>query len=130
MRSDYTGNLTFSDSDFKKIVEDEICLKFYFYGRANLGETYNGLTLATIRTILIDERMSGYDYCVVFAHEAIHLKHFIGNERYVAFETFKFLYESKKLHDVGCYYGIRQMHGFYTGEYDVYDLIIDYLTKD
>lgn len=120
----------FSDEEFREIIEDETGLSFYIYFERNLGDEYSGLTLSTIRTIIVDERVKGYDYCEVFMHEAIHLTHFTGNERYVSFNTFKYLYESEKLHDVGVRYGIRQIHGYYNGEYDVYDLIIDYLTKE
>lgn len=105
-------------------------LSMYIYCESRLGELYKGITSPIFRTIIIDEELKGYDYCETFAHEAIHLKYIVDNERYVCFETFKYLYENDKLHDVGVWYGYNQItRGHTLVEYDISDLVIDYLTN-
>lgn len=113
---------------YKEFVEKDMGVKFYIYGEKELGK-YNGKTFVTIRLILIDNTIDGYEYCTTFAHEIIHLTHFVANERYVCYETFKYLYESEELHEVGVWYGCRQIYGYYSGEYNISDLIVNYLTN-
>jgi hypothetical protein len=113
---------------YKEFVEDDMGVKFYFYGERKLDK-HNGLTFATIRLIVVDNTIDGYEYCVTFAHECIHLKQFVSDERYVCYETFKYLYESEELHEVGVWYGYRQLYGCYNGEYNIEDLVVNYLTN-
>lgn len=132
LRQDYDYDAGVKSKQFyRDAIEKDLGVKFYIYGETDLGSKYNGLTIPTIRTILIHDDVTGEDYCIVFAHESIHLTQFISNERYVCFETFKYLYESKieELHNAGVRFGLKQIQGVYSGEYDVYDLIVDYLTK-
>lgn len=114
--------------EYRSFIEKDLGVNFYIYSEKNLYD-YAGKTYPLIRLIIIDESISGYKYCETFVHEAIHLKEFIGQEDYVCFETFKYLYESEELHSVGVWYGISQIYGFYNGEYDVSHLIVDYLTN-
>lgn len=115
--------------EYRNFIEQDIGLKFYIYVEKNINSEYVGITYATIRTIIIDKNVFGYEYCVTFAHEAIHLKQFIGQENYVCFETFKYLYESEKLHSVGVWYGIKQLEGYYNGDYNISGEIVNYLTQ-
>lgn len=133
LQKDYNENCNILDkSKCREIVEEELNLKCYIYGETDLGDKYNGLTFASIRTILLDDSLSREEYCIVFVHETIHLTEFIADERYVCFATFKYLYEHEceEMHNIGVVYGIQQLRGMYSGEYDIYDLIVDYLTKN
>ena len=113
---------------YRNKVEKDLGLNFYFYKERKLSE-YGGVTFPTIRLIVLDTDVSGYEYCVVFAHETIHLTQFIADERHVCYETFKYLYESEELHEVGAWYGYRQLYGYYNGEYNIEDLVVNYLTN-
>ena len=81
------------------------------------------------RVIVIDSEISGYKYCETFVHEALHLKKFSGNETYISFETFRYMYETKELKNVAVCYGLEQIYGEFYEEYNVAHLIVDYLTK-
>lgn len=118
-----------SKPEYKEIIEEENDLSCYFYGEKILRDDYNGLTFGTIRLILVDERLQGFEYAVVFTHETVHLTQMIGNERYVCFETFKYLYENENeaLHKAGVWYGLKQLEFKYSQEYQCEDMIIKYM---
>ena len=127
----YNGNnKALSNSSYKKTLEQELNPQLYIYKEKNAHKQYAGLTLPIIRTIIIDSEIDGYDYCLTLTHEIMHLNHFIANERYICFETFKFLYENEKLHDVGVWYAYKQLTVIYSKDYYIADLVIDYLTKN
>lgn len=132
LQSEYeeTG-ITRTNKEYRKFVEQELNLKVYFYCEKDL-KYHDGLMLVAIRTMIIDESLSGYDYCLNFVHEAMHLKRFAKQENYICFETFKYLYESKdkELHNFGVKYAIEQLQGDCLPEDDVSHLIVNYLTKD
>jgi hypothetical protein len=113
---------------YREKIEQDLELKFYFYKERDI-ERYNGLAYATIRTIVIDEELDGYGYCKTFAHEVMHLKLFIQQEDYVCYETFKYLYESEELHNVGVWYGLQQLRGCYSGKYNISGHVVNYLTN-
>lgn len=113
---------------YKSFVEDDIGLRFYIYAEKSLKKG-SGFTFPTIRTIVVDKSLTGYQYCLTFTHEVMHLKHFIKQETYVCYETFKYLYESEELHNVGVWYGLKQLSGDYSGEYNVCGHIVNYLTN-
>lgn len=113
---------------YKETIEKELGLKHYIYAETKLSK-YSGLTFPTIRTIIIDEEIHGYDYCSVMAHEAIHLKEFVKSENYVTWKTFLYLYESEELHNVGVWFALRQIYQYYDGEYNISDLVVYYLTN-
>ena len=131
LQNEYYDNsiISLEDERYKDIVESELKPKFYIYLEKDLKTKYTGLTLPVIRTIIIDDNVQGYEYCITFAHEVIHLNEFTLNERYVCYKTFVYLYESEKLHDVGVWYANKQLYGYYGGEYNIADLIVDYLTN-
>lgn len=112
---------------YKNFIEKDLKLRAYIYHEKELQD-YNGLTFPTIRLIILDSRLVGYNYCVTFVHETIHLTEFIKQENYVTWKTFKYLYESEELHNVGVWFAERQILGYYKGEYNVSDLIVNYLT--
>jgi hypothetical protein len=114
---------------YKNFIEKDLGLKAYIYSENEL-EHHSGLTYPTIRLIVMDNRLGGYSYCTTFVHEAIHLTEFIQQEDYVTWRTFKYLYESEELHNVGVWFAERQILGYYQGEYNVADFIVDYLTKE
>lgn len=125
---EYSDTCNKPKSYYKQFVEKDMEVKAYFYSERKLNK-YNGLIFATIRLIVIDNTIDGYEYCTTFTHEVIHLTHFVANERYVCYETFKYLYESEELHEVGVWYGCRQIYGYYSGDYNISDLIVNYLTN-
>ena len=114
--------------EFRAIIEKDFGLKFYIYKERNLNN-YSGKCLLEFRTIIIHQDAEGYAYARTFTHESIHLKEYIGDERYVCFKVFTYLYEHKQLHDVGVWYGKQQLTGKFSEERDVSDLIINYLTN-
>ena len=130
LQNSYTkGHEPKTKEDYRKFVETDLGLHLYFYSEKNMAD-YAGKTYPLIRLIIIDTDADGYKYCETFVHEAIHLKEFIGQEDYVSFQTFKYLYESEELHNVGVWYGLCQIYGQYAGEYNVSHLIVDYLTNN
>lgn len=114
--------------EYRKFIESDMGVHFYIYTEKDMVD-YAGKIYPLARLIIIDTDTDGYKYCETFAHEAIHLKEFIGQEDYVTFQTFKYLYESEELHNVGVWYGLSQVYGCYSGEYNVSHLIVDYLTN-
>ena len=119
----------FNDSQYKEYVEKDLGLSFYIYKEKDLGNKFNGKAYPTIRTIFLHEELTGYEYCEVFVHEAIHIKRCIKNEKYVCYETFKYLYEDEVLHHVGVAYAWKQMNTSYSWDYNIQTQVIYYLTN-
>lgn len=119
-----------SNEEYRKFVEDDLGLHFYIYSEKDIGGEHDGRIYPLARWIVINTEADGYRYCMAFVHEAIHLKEFIGQADYVCFETFKYLYESEELHNVGVWYGLSQIYGFYSDEYDISQHIVSYLTNN
>lgn len=115
--------------EYKRIIEEQLGLSMYFYTEKDLENTIEGITHILIRLITIDSTIEGYEYCLAFAHEALHLKTYSKNETYICIETFKFLYENEELHNVGVWYARQQLMGLYIGEYDIKSYIINYITE-
>lgn len=113
---------------YKSFLEKDLNMHLYFYAEKELSG-YNGLCYPNIRLILIDVDLVGYQYCCTLVHEMMHLKKIRVQENYICFETFKYLYESEELHNIGVWYGIRQLNGLYSGEYNIRYQIVDYLTN-
>ena len=116
---------------YRNMIEDQAKFGPYLYLETHMDDN-SGLAILMLRTIVIDKDITNVEtYCMVFAHEVMHFKTFHGNETYVSFETFKFLYESDDpyLHNVGVKYGLQQLYGYYGGEYDCHNYIINYLVK-
>ena len=109
-------------------IEQDFNFKFYFYKERNI-EGCDGLTYFTIRTIVIEKDLNEYQYCKTFAHEVLHLKLFIQQEDFICYETFKYLYESEELHNVGVWYGLQQLRGCYSGKYNISGHVVNYLTN-
>ena len=101
-----------SESYYRNFLEKDLGVGLYFYKEINTSK-YNGICYPMIRLIVIDVDITGYQYCLTLTHEFMHLKKFILQDNYTCFETFKYLYESKELHNIGVWYGRRQLSGFY-----------------
>lgn len=132
LKSEYEeAETTRTNKEYRSLVEQELNFKAYFYCEKDL-KYHDGLMLVAIRTMIIDESLSGYDYCLTFVHEAMHLKRFAKQENYICFETFKYLYESKdrELHNFGVKYAIEQLQGDCLPEDDCHQQIIRYLRQD
>lgn len=119
--------LTKTKEELRKFIAKDLGLKCYFYKEKSMEDA--GKVYVAIRLILIDKDISGFEYAEIFAHEVIELKSFVWSESWVCFETFKYLYESEELHNVGVRYGQKQLQGCYYGEYNIADLIVNYLTN-
>lgn len=128
LESSYTTPNPKTKEEYRNFIECDLGIKFYIYTEKDMVG-YAGKTYPLARLIIIDTDADGYKYCITFVHEAIHLKEFIGQEDYVSFQTFKYLYESEELHNVGVWYGLSQVYGCYSGEYNVSHLIVNYLTN-
>lgn len=126
--SEECEELTKTDDELRDVIAKGLGLKFYFYNEKSI-EDYAGKTYVTIRLILMDIDANGFEYAQVFTHEVMHLKKMVADEKWVCFETFKYLYEHKELHNVGVWYGQKQLQGCYGGEYNIADLIVNYLTN-
>lgn len=129
---DYTDDFMLTKKEYKELIDKDTKLFLYFYKEKIIDGTCCGKTYPTIRLIVLDKRLSEYEYCVVYAHESIHLSKMIMDERYVSFETFKYLINSDNpyLKMAGKWYGIEQLHYKYHNEYSCVDLIIEYIENN
>jgi hypothetical protein len=117
-----------SKKEYREFIAKDLGIGLYFYSEKKMVGYY-GKTYPIARVIVIDSEISGYKYCETFVHEALHLKKFSGNETYISFETFRYMYETKELKNVAVCYGLEQIYGEFYEEYNVAHLIVDYLTK-
>ena len=131
LRQDINKNhCTMSKDEFREFVEDDLGVHFYIYKERDFKGKYVGKTYHPIRTIVLDKNLEDYTYFVQFVHELMHLKTYVAQEDYICFETFKYLYESEELHDVGVWYALRKLNGFQgSGEYCIDYHIVNYLTN-
>lgn len=115
--------------EYREQLENKLNFQNYIYFECN--SSFNGWQNVIIPTIIINENLSEYDYCRTLTHEMMHFKKFSANEKYISFETFKYLYENEceYLHNVGVLYGLNKIYGSHSGEYDVSGLIVNYLTN-
>lgn len=127
--SEKIEDLNKSKKEIRQIISKDIKSRFYIYDEKKMKDMA-GKTFPTIRLIVLEPNVSGLEYVVVFTHELMHLKYLCGDEAFVCFETFKYLYESEEFHSAGIWYGQEQLQGHYYGNYNISNLIIDYLTKN
>ena len=120
-----------TNEDYRKIVEKDFGCGFYIYSEKDIEKGYNGKCYAFIRLIQIDDKASGFNYLTSFAHEMIHLTEFIKDEQYVAWKTFKYLYEhdDPEFHSFGVRMGIYVFYNFYPEEYNCTAQIIEYFVR-
>ena len=130
---EYDENLPpLTKKEYRQKISAEMKLGPYLCLEVDLPGCYGGYSVVILRTILMDNNLSNQEsYCLVFTHEAMHMKKFHPNEKYINFESFKCLYESDDiyLHNAGVKYGINILRGRYTGEEDCKANVIDYLSK-
>lgn len=120
-----------TNKEFKTLIENDLNLSFYIYCDKPLNSSVKGKSYISVRLMIIEKQLKGYEYCLVFAHEAMHFKKFAKNEKYICIETFKYLYENEdnELHNAGVWYAREQLLGCYTGEYDIRSFIINCLVR-
>lgn len=123
----YSSSSVLSQQEYKYLLDREIRVKPYILTRIKIKE--DGRTFPYYRVININPDVDGIEYCVILAHEMIHLKYMIMEERFVEFTTFKTLYESKNehLHKAGCYLGLGVLNDRYPEQYNCKGEIIEYL---
>ena len=91
-----------------------------------------GMTQPILRTIIVDSDCSIEDYVLTLTHEMLHLNFFTGNETFVNFQTFKYLYEHENLFfkKIGIRFSIEILMGGYGGNaYDCSYYIIEYFKE-
>ena len=120
---------TLTNEEYRHLLSIDL-ESFYFYSEKPMRMA--GVTHPLIRLISMNEDLEYEEYCIALAHEMHHLKLFSGNERFVCQETFKYLYENEdeNLKQVGIYYGYGLMKGWWVGEYDIRDFVINYLKEN
>ena len=123
----YSSSSILSQQEYKSLLDSEIRVRPYILTRIKIKE--DGRTFPHYRVININPDIDGVEYCVILAHEMIHLKYMIMDERFVEFTTFKTLYESKNehLHRAGCYLGLGVLNDRYPEQYNCKGEIIEYL---
>jgi len=88
-----------------------------------------GQTRLISNIIEIDPRLTRESFAWVYVHEIFHHKFFTGNERFVEFETFKFLYESgSSFYKYSALYLLKRMNGSDI-DYDARFYIYKYLKE-
>lgn len=125
----YSNPSVLSQQEYKSLLDREIRVRPYTLTRIKIKE--DGRTFPHYRVININPDVDGIEYCTILAHEMIHLKYMIMDERFVEFKTFKTLYESKNehLHKAGCYLGLGVLNNRYPEQYNCKGEIIEYLSK-
>lgn len=120
-----------SNRVYRNMLDEEFCLKVYFYQVIDLPDEINGWSNCWTRTIKIDKQIQGYSYCKTLCHEMIHIKYCTGDETFTSYMTFVTLYESDNIHlkQVGAWFGIDQIDKCYRGEYNCRDYIIKYFKE-
>lgn len=92
-------------------------------------EFTGGYTRLLSNTIYINPTLTKDSFAWTYAHEVLHHKYFTHDERFVQFETFKFMYENKiKFFRYSAMIELRFM-GNRTKEYDVRYYIYNYLKE-
>ena len=91
-----------------------------------------GMTQPISRTIFVDSNCSTEEYILALTHEMLHLKYLTGNETFVNFQTFKYLYEHENLFfkKIGIRFAIEILMCGYEGNvYDCSYYIIEYFKE-
>lgn len=116
---------------WRHLLEDELNFHFYiFLYDDELPTTMVGYSNRYLRVIRMDVDRRDTGFVRTMTHEIIHIKLCSSNERYVCYETFKFLYE----HDNTMFkytaisYAINQLDGLWRNndEYNIEDQIMYY----
>ena len=120
-----------SNNEYKQLIESELSIapyKFYIKELSNI----NGDCNLYFRTITIESSRKGVFFARTFTHEALHLKYLTGDEIYVCYETFKYLYENenKYLHNAGVYYAIDILEHNVAEEYNITNQIMYYFLME
>lgn len=112
-----------SNKEYRK----KIGIRGRIYIETGLSQSY---ALPQLNIILMQNNLTNEEYCIMLAHEELHLRKYSANETYISFETFKFLYTSPDiyLHQAGVLFGLKQLDDQYYNEYDIKGQIINYLT--
>ena len=117
-----------TNEEYRKIIEKDFKCGFYFYREAKLPSGVIGKCYAMINVVLIDPSLSGYNYCQTLAHELIHKTRFIGQENYVNYLTFRYLYEHSdpEFHNFGVNFAMTCLLEDMHEDYDCRAQIIKY----
>ena len=84
-----------------------------------------------IGLIRIDDSLNVSDYTKALVHERLHLYYYTGCERFIQYQTFRFLYESENLffHKVGVEIAIQILENKYPEHYNCTGQIIEYFIE-
>lgn len=91
----YNTKTNYTIEEIRNLLESDFDIGLYFYKEKSIKYA-GGTTIFQLRLICID-KMTTLDksfYAYELAHELTHLKYYNGNECWVEFMTWKYLYES------------------------------------
>lgn len=119
---------------WRNLLEDELNFHIYFHYYDELTDSTVGLSNKYFRTIIMDISRTNTGYIRTFTHEVMHIKLCSSNEKYVCYETFKFLYENENtmLKRTAIVYAIDQLTGAWDNSpnYDIKSQIMYYFLKE
>ena len=115
--------------NYKKVLDDYYNTPHLtFYTDKFLKNNENGKSSVIARIIWIRPNLKGLNDIKTYAHEIIHVKYQVANERFVQFKTITTLYESEDnfLKYVAINYANDILKGNYTKEYDCGYYLLEY----
>lgn len=124
---------TMTTLDWRILLADDLNLHCYIYAEEDLPGSTVGLADIYTRKITMDVEREDVGYIKTFVHEVLHIKLCTLNERYVTYETFKFLYNHTNSHVrlAGIVYAKDQLDGGYRNtKYDISELIMYYFLTE
>lgn len=130
LEAEYSKHAQYKSKDeYTSLIKKQINAKLYICVESDI--MYNltsddGDAFINLRLIMIHTKLTLSSYCYVLAHELLHIKTFTKNERYIDFQTFKYLYynEDPGLHQTGADLALYHIYKYKDAEYLCDDLII------
>ena len=112
-------------------IHKETPLFFYIELESSDTGTMAGYCMFLIWTIVINNTLPIDNYAKALMHERLHLYYYTGCERFIQYQTFKHLYESKNeyLHKLGLQIALEIMDFEYPDSYDCTGQIINYILE-
>lgn len=122
-----------TNKEYKTLIENEMNFRFYIHKQKNMTiyKDAKGISSPLILLVVIDDEISGWEYCITLSDELMHIKYFTADERFVNFQVFKMLYESDNeyLHNIGVWYGLCHLENRITSNFSCKGYIVNYLKE-
>ena len=71
-----------TNEEYRELITSDLNFGFYIYTENELNSNIDGMCIVPLRIITIKSGITGYRYCITFAHEVIHFKKFAKQENY------------------------------------------------